>query len=239
MASSFGFLAKFEFLQVVASRLIAGINPAVVHNIEKYLALKKVHYLTAVEHLEGDYLEFGVFSGSSFTHSIRCAKKLESIHPGIKQSRFIGFDSFQGFGDIEDDDEHPFYTDENFSTSFASVQKRVDSVSGGYSCKLVKGFFNESLSFGPEHYDITNVRIAFIDSDTYASSRDALKFISSVIQEGTYIVLDDFYSYRGSRKRGVARAFDEFLVESNVSVRKVLSYGMGGAVFVIDSLLPA
>lgn len=239
MASNFGFLAKLEFLQVVVSRIIAGVNPAVIHNIEKYLALKKVHYLTAVEHLEGDYLEFGVFTGSSFTHSIRCTRKLESIYPEISKSRFLGFDSFQGFGDIESDDEHPFYTDENFGTSFVSVQKRVNKVSGEYFCKLVKGFFNDSLLPGPDHYDIRKIRIAFIDSDTYASSKDALSFISSAVQEGTYVVLDDFYSYRGSRKRGVARAFDEFLVESNVSVRKVFSYGMGGAVFVIDSVAPA
>ena len=93
MASSFGILGKLEFLQVIASKVISGISHAVIHNIEKYSALKKAHYLTAVEHLEGDYLEFGVFTGSSFTHSMRCTRRMEKIFPGIKQSKFIGYDS--------------------------------------------------------------------------------------------------------------------------------------------------
>ena len=62
MSGKFGFLSKLEFLQVMASKLISGINPAVIHNIEKYYILKKVHYLAAIEELEGDYLEFGVFT---------------------------------------------------------------------------------------------------------------------------------------------------------------------------------
>jgi hypothetical protein len=41
MATKFGFLSKLEFLQDWASALIACINPAIVHNLEKYHALKK------------------------------------------------------------------------------------------------------------------------------------------------------------------------------------------------------
>ena len=105
----------------MASKIIAGINPAVTHNIEKYSALKKAHYLTAMEHLEGDYLEFGVFTGSSFTHSMRCTRSMEKIYPGIKQCKFIGFDSFEGFGLLGESDEHPFYDDKNFETNFDAL----------------------------------------------------------------------------------------------------------------------
>ncbi len=236
MASSFGILGKLEFLQVIASKFVAGINPAVVHNIEKYSALKKAHYLTAVEHLEGDYLEFGVFTGSSFTHSIRCTRSMEKIFPGIRQSKFIGFDSFEGFGSLEEGDEHPFYTDENFKTSFDSVSKRISAVSGGYKFELKKGFFEDSLRDGALAHGINKVRIVFMDSDTYSSAKSAFEYISPVMQEGAYVILDDFYSYRGSRAKGVAKAFDEFLLNTSTSVRRVMDYGMGGAVFVIDSI---
>ena len=148
MTSKFGILGRLEFLQVIASKFIAGINPAVIHNIEKYYAIKKVHYLTAVEHLEGDYLEFGVFTGSSFTHSIRCTRSMEKIYPGIKNCKFFGFDSFEGFGLLDEGDEHPFYTDENFETSFATVYKRVASAAGSYQFELKEGFFEESLQAG-------------------------------------------------------------------------------------------
>ena len=69
-------LLRLEFLQDLASFLIAGISPHVTHNLEKYYALKKVFSLSAFEGIEGDYLEFGIFRGSSFCHSIRCFKRL-------------------------------------------------------------------------------------------------------------------------------------------------------------------
>ena len=41
MKSKFGFLVNFEILQTFASKLVANVNPAIIHNVEKYLALKK------------------------------------------------------------------------------------------------------------------------------------------------------------------------------------------------------
>ena len=76
MDSKFGFLSKLEFLQNFSSMFVASLNPAIIHNLEKYYTLKKVHYLSAIEDVDGDYLEFGVFTGSSFCHSIRCSKRV-------------------------------------------------------------------------------------------------------------------------------------------------------------------
>ena len=89
--SQFGILSKLNFLQNWASAIIARLNPAIIHNIEKYSALKKVHYLSAIEGVEGDYLEFGVFTGSSFCHSIRCCKNLLKLNPNLKSTSFFGF----------------------------------------------------------------------------------------------------------------------------------------------------
>ena len=97
MSGKFGFLEKFEFLQDIVSIIIAKINNAVVHNVEKYLILKKTHYLSAIEHIDGAYLEFGIYKGSSFRHSIRCTKNLSKINPNLRKTKFIGFDSFSGY----------------------------------------------------------------------------------------------------------------------------------------------
>jgi hypothetical protein len=53
---------------------------------------------------------------------------------------------------------------------------------------------------------------------------------------GTFIILDDYYSYRGSRLKGVTKAFDEFIDRSEIGVRKVFTYGMGGVVFVVSEV---
>lgn len=234
MASKFGFISKLDFLQDLASEFISGINPAIIHNLEKYNVLKKVHYLSAVENIDGDYLEFGVFTGSSFCHSIRCCKKLVKINANLLKTRFYGFDSFSGFGYLNEDDQHPFYTDENFTTNFLEVSKRVQSVAKNLEFKLIPGFFNESLSIGAHAMGIEKSRIIFIDSDTYSSANEALTFCIPTLQLGTFIVLDDYYSYRASELRGVARAFSEFVCRSGIKVRPVFSYGMGGVVYVIS-----
>ena len=62
-------------------------------------------------------------------------------------------------------------------------------------------------------------RIIFIDSDTYTSSNDALSFSLPTIQDGTYIILDDYYSYKESEKKGVARTFAEFVKNGELQVR--------------------
>jgi len=234
MGKGFGILSKMEFLQNWASSFIAGVNPAVVHNLEKYHVLKKVHYLSAIEDLEGDYLEFGVFTGSSFCHSIRCCKKLERLNPNVKNMKFYGFDSFRGFGELEKDDEHPFYQDENFATDVKAVEKRVRKVAGKTPFELVPGFFNESLKGGAESFNIKKIKIIFIDSDTYSSAAEALTFCIPAVQEGSFIILDDFYSYRGREDKGVARAFSEFVKKSKIETRHVFTYGMGGAVYIVS-----
>ena len=236
MASKFGFLSKLTFLQTFASKVISGINPAVIHNTQKYLVLKKVHYLSAIEEIEGDYLEFGVYTGSSFCHSIRCTRNSIQLNDKLNNARFFGFDSFEGFGELTKDDEHPFYVNENFKTSFDSVNKRVARVAKGFEYKLIKGFFNDTLKEGHEALGISKTRILFIDSDTYSSSIEALLFCVPTIQEGTIIILDDYFSYKGSESHGVARAFSEFVKKGNFKTRRIFDYGMGGCVFIIFEL---
>jgi hypothetical protein len=237
MASQFGFLSKLEFLQDWASALVAGLNPAIVHNLEKYHTLKKVHYLSAIEDVEGDYLEFGVFTGSSFCHSIRCCKNLAKLNPKTLITKFYGFDSFAGFGTLEGDDKHPFYTDENFVTSLPAVNRRANRVAGEIKYQLIPGFFKDTLRAGASQLGIEKSRIIFIDSDTYSSASEALTFCIPTLQEGSFIILDDFYSYRGSEQKGVKRAFSEFIAKSNIKVRHVFTYGLGGVVYVVSEKL--
>ena len=234
MSGGFGFLSRFEFLQDWASAFIAGMNPAIIHNLEKYHALKKAHYLSAIEEVEGDYLEFGVFTGSSFCHSLRCCRKLRRFNPKLEETTFWGFDSFAGFGPLEKEDAHPFYTDHNFETAPAKVERRVRRCARGQPFRLVPGLFADSLADGAAGLGIEKARVVFIDSDTHGSSALALAFCAPALQQGSFIVLDDYFSYRGREDRGVRRAFREFLAASGVRCRHVFTYGMGGCVFVVS-----
>jgi len=236
MTTKFGILSKLNFLQDWASSLIASCNPAIIHNLEKYHALKKVHYLSAIEGVQGDYLEFGVFTGSSFCHSIRCCRYSSRFNSELHSTKFYGFDSFAGFGNLSESDKHPFFTDENFATSLHAVNERAKAAAKGLQYQLVPGFFSDSLKSGPSSLGIKKSRIIFIDSDTYSSASEALAFCGPTLQEGTFIILDDYFSYKGSSVRGVAGAFNEFVKNASIEVRTVMNYGMGGAVFIVASL---
>ena len=234
--SKFGILSKLDFLQDWLSSLMALVNPAVVHNIEKYHALKKVHYLSSIEDLTGDYLEFGVFTGSSFSHSLRCCRSLKKINPKYDRMRFFGFDSFSGFGDLDAKDQHPFYTDTNFETEYNKVQRRAARAAKGLKFELVAGFFSDSLRNGPGSFGINRARIIFLDSDTFSSTDEALRFCEPITQVGTYLILDDYFSYAGREDLGVAAAFRDYQSRTGARVRKVFTYGMGGAVFVVSAI---
>jgi len=232
----FGYLSRLTFLQDLASFFIAKLNPAVIHNLAKYMALKKVHYLSAIEGIEGDYLEFGIYNGSSFSHSLRCIRQLLKINSAVEKTTSYAFDSFEGFGDFHTDDKHPFYEQLNFETSFQKVNQRVRKAAKNLKYKIIKGFFEETLLVKPDHYGIKKSRIIFIDSDTYISSIYALRFSLPTIQIGSYIILDDYFSYKGDDSKGVARAFKEIKDEGQLSVRHVFNYGMSGVVFVVSRI---
>ena len=38
---------------------------------------------------------------------------------------FYGYDSFEGFGKLDEKDIHSFYTDINFETDYQKVSKRI------------------------------------------------------------------------------------------------------------------
>lgn len=238
MSSKFGILSKLDFLQDWLSSLMASVNPAVVHNIEKYHALKKVHYLSSIEELTEDYLEFGVFTGSSFCHSMRCCRSLKKISPDYDRMKFFGFDSFSGFGELDEKDKHPFYTDTNFATDYDRVQRRSQRAAKGLTFQLVKGFFSDSLKEGPESFGISKARIIFLDSDTFSSADEALRFCDSITQVGTFLILDDYFSYAGQEDLGVAAAFRDYQTRTGARVRQVFTYGMGGTVFVVSAVNP-
>ena len=152
------------------------------------------------------------------------------------QTKFFGFDSFEGFGKLSEDDLHPFYIDINFKTDYDKVRSRVKKLSIDDNFSLVKGFFSDTLKHTPKYYNIEKSKIIFMDCDTHSSTKEAFDFCLSTIQKGTFIILDDFFSYKGNKNKGVAKAFNDFLQENNFEVRRVFDYGMGGTVFIVSDL---
>jgi len=208
------------------------IPPVVSHNLAKYEAIKKGMYQTALEHTNGDYLEFGVFTGSSFNYAMQMNRKLQYL--GDMHTSFYGFDSFKGFGEKDVDDEHPFFKDDIFSINEKKVKKNIKKFSRGANYRLIDGFFEDSIKGKDiKEFNIEKSRLVLIDCDLRAPTEIALEFIKSSIQEGTIILFDEYNCYKGNVNKGEYIAFEKF--KSGLygfGFRRIFDYGYSGRAFI-------
>ncbi len=228
-------ILKKSFLFQNAASFVASRIPSMVeHNVQKYAALKKAFYLTALEQLEGDYLEFGVFTGSSFVCAMRVHRTLQFLSRA--RTRFFGFDSFSGFGDVQDHDRHPFYLDSFFAIDASKVIANIQRRAKGLDVQVVQGFFEDTLKGKDATVDgVRQARIVFIDCDLKEPARLALDYVRPTLQPGTILLMDDFFSYRGDEKKGVAGAFEEFCAaHPELRWRRLYDYGYGGIAFIVS-----
>ena len=223
------------FLQNALSWFATKSPPVFEHNYGKYLAIKKAFYLTALEQLEGDYLEFGVFTGSSFVLALRAHRQTKYLTH--KKVQFWGFDSFSGFGEIDSNDKHPFYFDGMFNIDAQKVKKNIYKHASSEKVNLIEGFFEETLkNKTPRDMGISKGRIIFIDCDLKKPAETVFKFIAPIIQQGTILILDDYFSYYGDINKGIAGAYEAFKkVYPHMLWRRIYDYGYGGSAFICCS----
>jgi O-methyltransferase len=232
----FSMLKSTFIFQDILSYVKTLIPPILDHNLGKYDALKKSFYLTGLEKLEGDYSEFGIFTGSAFVCAMRCHRRLKGLGPIA--TNFYGFDSFTGFGDVAKDDQHDFYTNETFSINKDKVLRFIEKKSKGLNYKIIEGYFEKTLHEKTcLDAGIQKSRIIFIDCDLKRPAQLALNYMLPSFQEGTVLILDDFFSYKGSLTKGVAGALNIFQAKNpQIHLRHLFDYGMGGRAYIVSKI---
>lgn len=225
------------FIQNFFSTIVAWYPEFLHFTLDKYLAIKKAFYITAHEQIYGSYIEFGVFTGSSFNFAMKVNKRIEKIF-GNSNCDFYGFDSFKGFGDINELDKHPRFKDDTFSINLKKILKNIDKCSQGQKHNIVQGFFEETLEKkNPDEYGIKKARVVMIDCDMKKPTLLALTFLKNVLQEGTIILFDDYIFYKGSEIKGEYAAFEDFKKENpNIKFRLAFEYGYGSKAFIVSEI---
>ncbi len=220
------------FLQNLVVKFRSGIHPSIQHNLEKIEILKKAFFHCELEDLSGSYFEFGVFEGTSLYAATQIHRSLKSKF----DRRFYGFDSFDdGFKYFDEKDRHPFFKAGDFKSSYAKVQNRFKNIKDVH---LIKGYFEESVQDkNPESIcGQDKCAVIFIDCDLMNPALVALRFIKPLLQQGSMIILDDYWAYKGSEELGTCGALNRFLSEnSTIKVRSFNTYGYGGHSFVVSS----
>jgi hypothetical protein len=222
------------FIQNLAASIVSLIPAYLEFSISKYLAIKKAMLLTAHDDTRGSYLEFGVFTGSSFNYAMKVNKRIEKLGYKNMDCEFIGFDSFKGFGHIKKDDEHPNYKDHVFAVNEEKVLKNIEKIAKNQKYRIIKGFYEDTIkNKTAKDLKIDKARIVMIDCDLKEPTRLALEFIKPSIQEGTIILFDDYGFFKGSKDKGECGAFNDFRKRyPEILFRKIFEYGYGSRAYI-------
>jgi O-methyltransferase len=177
----------------------------------------------------GYYLEFGVLNGQSLIDSYGILRGLIT--------HLYGFDSFAGLPNLSQEDQRslrltPSFSAGNFkSLARTTIHDYVVAATSGLSPErltLVEGMYACTLpAFDKSAFDDKGpCLVAHVDCDLYSSSREVFAFLDDVVTTGTWLLLDDFWLYRGSPRHGQRRAFEEWMATSKrIGASEYSSYG--------------
>ncbi len=195
--------------------------------------LRKIMNYCAESRLRGDYLEFGVFKGGNFAAAMKWAAKNKKLD----NMQFYAFDSFRGLPAIQGKDSEFKQFNQGEYTASLDVFKKTLRLAGLKENKveIVPGWFNETLNAKTKKtLPLKSAAVVWIDCDLYESTVPVLDFITDYLVDGTILVFDDWYLFRGSPKRGEQLAFSEWLNKNpKLKVSEFHKYSWHGNSFIV------
>jgi O-methyltransferase len=160
----------------------------------------------------GDYLEFGVYHGTSLACMHRALKSMN-----LQDARLFGFDSFEGLPETAQVEDDGVWATCDFASDVQLTRRFL--ASRGVELRrvtLAKGWFEDTLTATfIEQHSIRRAGIIMVDCDLYSSAKVALSFCSSLITGPAVIFFDDWNSDGlGERNLGERRAFEEWMLQN-------------------------
>lgn len=222
----------------IAWRVLGPVSGQSEDYVGKHGCVRCASSFVAWNQIEGDYLEFGVYEGRSFSEAYRslwsARKRVRDFIDNNEirawyatRPRFVAFDSFSGLpgGDAE---RHADYDEGAYSCSEAIFRENIKEDGVNLDDVLtLPGFYDKSLLPGAkEQLGIKKASLVMIDCDLYESTVPVLDFITDLVHQGTIIIFDDWYRYKGSPNKGEQRACREWL-ERNPQIELVQYWQQG------------
>lgn len=204
------------------------------------LAVKFVHHNTGTAReqdapgapgsLLGDYLEFGCAAGASFIHAYRQAA------PRMPWMRFWAFDSFQGLPRPEGIDREGEARAGLFACDQPTFLRNLRAAGVDLNRVVcVPGWYRETLT--PDlkgRHQLRVASIVYIDCDLYQSAAEALAFVTDLVETGTVLIFDEWFTGRGDPERGEQRACAEWLAaHPEIGLQDWHLFGAYGKSFIV------
>ena len=212
------------------------------------------------EGVEGDYYEFGCFNGASFVKAYKLinyynnewnnfertsqafsdkdlAKKAFS-EMSIYKPSFYAFDSFKGLPEIKNiDKNHPIFSKGRYDCTRESFESNLKNNNVDLSkVNIIEGFYEDTLNNKiKDKFNIKKASIILIDCDLYNSAKLVLEFITDIIQDGTILIFDDWFAYKGNPLKGEQLATKEWLEKNkNIKLIPFSRFGIYQKSFIIN-----
>ena len=193
--------------------------------LHKWNVLEVAIAFSVANNIVGDYLEFGVFQGGSFIHAYQHRRHVFGRYRRSQRrhtddaflaatTRFFAFDSFEGLP-ATNQDEIPLHWRGEAAMSCTEPEFRANLEAAGVDLAdvvTVPGYYGVSLT--PEtgaRIGLKRAAVVNVDCDLGASTVPVLDFLDPYIVDGTVLVFDDWFYYRGHPARGEHGAFDAWL----------------------------
>lgn len=198
---------------------------------DKQKIIRDIADFTIGNKMNGDYYEFGVWKGESFINAYKEYNKRD------KEMMFFAFDSFEGLPkDIERDNTgFQLYSSKAYSCSEKDFYKNLSKAGVDLrDVRTTEGYYDKTLTNDLAKTFRTNKAVLIhIDCDLYESTIPVLKFIESVLQNGTVIMFDDWFAYKGNPNAGERLAFEEWLKKCKYVAIPYKVYGSIGNSFIM------
>ena len=201
--------------------------------------LRRAMEFVAHNNISGDYLEFGVWKGRSLIRAFNIWKRLFNKNGQLKDTRFYVFDSFEGLPEIKTTEDlstgefargQYLCTEENFKANIKAGGVDLERVG------IVKGWYDQVLNNETKNkLPIKSAAVVFIDCDLYESTVPVLNFITDYIVDGTILIFDDWFCFKGSAGKGEQKAFYEWLAKNpNIKAVEYHKFNWRGNSFIIN-----
>lgn len=152
--------------------------------------------------VEGDYLEFGGASGGSLISAFLAA----SSFPQLRSMHFFVFDSFEGLPEPKGIDAGDClrYHKGEYACTLDRFRENVSRSGVDLSrVTCVPGWYRERLTDGLKRtLPLKKTSVVLVDCDLFESTVPVLTFITPYIQDGTVMIFDDWFSFKGRLDRG-------------------------------------
>lgn len=211
---------------------ICAIELVPAENLKSFFtsAIQKLQSLKG-NHI-GDYLEFGIFNGSSLSSMYLTCKNL-----GLDSVRFFGFDAFEGLPAGSENEDDGVWKKGFYACSFDQMRECLNRKGiDPNNIQWVKGWYKDTLTQDTvKRFALNKIGIVFIDCDTYSSSKTVLNFLAPLITEPVILCFDDWkLNDLDIKGLGEYKSFNEFLEQNtHLVATEINSYNRKSKSFLV------